>query len=87
MKKSHIYFGYQWSYEKVDKMPNVKQGYINPKKQKVYQYSIDGELIKTFDSIQDCKKEFPSIQRALYGTHKQVRGFIFKTDKDIDENI
>ena len=87
MKKSHIYFGYQWSYEKVDKMPNVKQGYINPKKQKVYQYSIDGELIKTFDSIQDCKKEFPSIQRALYGAHKPVRGFIFKTDKDVDENI
>lgn len=64
----------------------VNGKYTNIKhKFKVYQYSMSGELINTFDSIRDAAREtgisYPMIYNCLRGATKKAAGFIWKKDE------
>lgn len=66
---------YQWSRVKVDKMPN-RNIYIN--KKKVGQYTPSGKLIKIYDSVRECRKDFGNVSRVLSGKATNCKGYNFK---------
>lgn len=70
--------GFQWNYNKVIKMPDLecRQGIGAPKK--VGQYTLNGQLIKVFDTVTQCKQEFSNVRKVLNGQLSQTKGFVFK---------
>lgn len=44
----------------------------------VYQYDLNGNLIKVWNSVRDCRKEFGNVSRVLSGKAKQCKGYTFK---------
>lgn len=67
--------GFMWSYEKVDYLPPYDK--VN-KKRKVGQYTLDGELVKIYDTVRACKKDFCGCVHVLAGTRNSCKGFTFK---------
>ena len=65
--------GFQWSWEKVDKMPIKKA-----KSRKVGRFSLEGELLETYPSIRKAKEFCCGSTNALYGRQKQSCGYIWK---------
>ena len=45
---------------------------------KVGQFDKHGNLIKTFDSVRECRKEFGNVSRVLSGKASQCKGYVFK---------
>ena len=67
--------GFQWSWEKVDRMKCIKN---NTRKRKVGKYSLEGELLETFNTVREAKSVVSSVPRALKGEQKTAGGFIWK---------
>lgn len=68
--------GYKWSYIKSEKHKNYSEKHLQPIK--VAQYDKSGNLIKVWDSVTECKKEFPGCQRVCKMIRKSYKGFVFK---------
>lgn len=66
---------YQWSRTKVSKMQN-KIKYDSAKK--VGQFDLNGNLIKVFDTVRECRKEFGNVSRVLSGKATKCKGYTFK---------
>lgn len=45
---------------------------------KVQQFDLEGNLVKTWDSISQCQKEHPKVKDVLYGGRNQTHGYKFK---------
>ena len=45
---------------------------------KVGQYTLSGDLVKIYDSVRECKKDFCGCVHVLAGTRKKAGGFTFK---------
>lgn len=73
--------GYRWSYIKSDKIEDFNE--THKKAVKIAQYDLDHNLVKIWDSISDCKKEFPSCLKVCKKQRKTSKGFIFEYVKDI----
>lgn len=65
----------------------LKEGYasgrLKPTRTKeVHVYNVDGTFVKSYSSITNCSKDMgvykSSIERVLNGTHRQMKGFVFK---------
>lgn len=68
--------GFYWSYEKDDYLPEYKG---NPRDSiKIAQYDLNHNLIKIWDSVKECKKEFPCCQKVCRKQNRQTKGFIFE---------
>lgn len=68
---------YFWSWEKVDKLEIPKN--FNPcKKRKVGRYDFEGNLLETFDTVRECKKQYANVSKVLKGTASHCKGFVFK---------
>lgn len=76
IKLGRIFAGFQWSLEKLDSMSPIQ----NPPKKarKVGQYNLEGELIKIFNTVTECTKEFSGCRHVLQGRNKTSGGYIFK---------
>ena len=48
---------------------------------KVYQYTLEGDLVKVWDSINECKKTFPSALQVCLGKRNHCKKFKFSFDK------
>ena len=69
--------GYFWSWEKVDKLEIPKN--FNPcKKRKVGRYDFEGNLLETFDTVRECRKQYANVSKVLKGTASHCKGFVFK---------
>lgn len=68
-----IYEEYFWSYDKVNQIDIPK-----PKKRKIEQYDLDGNLIKVWDSYRACEKEFSNLRYVLNGARASTKGYTFK---------
>lgn len=66
---------YQWSREKFKSMPSVLK--FNNKR-KVGQYDKDGNLIRIFETVRECRKQFGNVSRVLSGKANHCKGFVFK---------
>lgn len=51
---------------------------IKPTPIKVNQYDLQGNYVKTWDSITSCRKEFPNVREVLKGERKQCKNMTFK---------
>ena len=50
-----------------------------PKSRKVGQYTLEGELVNSFNTITEATKEFGhGVSKVLKGRQKQTKNFIFK---------
>lgn len=77
IRLGRAYKDFQWNTEKVDFMKELISD--KPKYRRVGQYTLNDELIKQFDTITACKKEFgQGVDKVLKGSQKQTKGFIFK---------
>ena len=74
IKNETEYAGYRWSY---DKYPTI-QKYRELKPVKIAQYDLSGNLIKIWDSVSECKKEFPSCQRVCRKERRSTKGYVFE---------
>ena len=61
----------RWSLKKYE---NIFRKHCRP----VAQYDVDGNLIKRYRSINECKKSFPNVLDALNGEIDSIDGYIFK---------
>lgn len=77
IKMGYTYKGFLWIRgEKLNKI-NI----TNKHKQisrKIGQYDSNGKLIKIFDTLRSCRKEFPNISKVLRGYANHCHGYNFK---------
>lgn len=75
IKLGRTYGGFQWRLEKLDKINPIT---MSGKARKVGQYDLEGNLIKVYDTVTQCKKDFSGCQHVLHGKRKTSGGYIFK---------
>ena len=74
-------YGFQWSYKycgsKINKYISKEEITSHKKSKAVFQYSLNGDFIKKYDSITEAKKEtgFSGIQACVSGKNKTSGGF------------
>ncbi len=68
--------GFQWSFEKVNKMKPLEKSKSSAKK--IGQYTIKGELIKEYNTVRECRKDFANVSKVLKGLASHCKGFMFK---------
>lgn len=74
IKNNRTCGGYKWSYEKAE---TIKQ-HTELKPVRIAQYDLNHNLIKIWDSVAECKKEFPSCQKVCRNNRKQCKGYTFE---------
>lgn len=82
IKQHNSYYkGFLWC--RGDKL-NTMPPYKTPKSsaRKIGQYTKDGDLIKKFNTLRECRKEFPNVSKVLNGSANHCHGFIFKYIED-----
>lgn len=67
--------GFMWSYDKLEKLEIYEQ---YNKEKRVGQYDLNGNLIKIYDTVRECKKDFCGCVHVLKGTRQKAGGFTFK---------
>lgn len=77
IKTQNAFANFQWSYEKIDRMPDKSNNNFS-KSRKVAQCDLSGEIIKIYDSVSECKKDFSSCCHVLSGKRKKAKGYFFK---------
>lgn len=80
IKNNSFYQNYYWSYSKYNNILEEEQAYI-PKKTKVYQYTLNGDFVREWESINECRKEFPSVLQVCLGKRIHCHNFKFSFDK------
>lgn len=75
IKLDRTFGGYQWKLEKLDKIPSIV---ISGKARRVGQYDLNGNLIKIYNTVTQCKKDFSGCQHVLQGRRKTSGGYTFK---------
>lgn len=80
------YKGFLW--KRGEKLNNLEP-YKNPKtkRKKIGQYSLDGELIKVFNSLRECRKEFPNVSKVLNGIANHCHNFKFKYIEEVSDIV
>lgn len=69
---------YQWNIINPIKMSDLSSHTGSGYKRKVGQYDINGNLIKIFDTVKECKQEFTNVGKVLKGQLSTTKGYIFK---------
>lgn len=70
----HFYKGFLWC-------RGTKQDYMEPYKSKIRkigQYTMDDKLVKIFNTLRECRKEFPNVSKVLNGLAKHCHHYKFK---------
>lgn len=81
IKNNELLYDYYWSHFKYNNIL-IENPEIDIKKpKKVYQYTLEGDFVKEWDSISECKKEFPSVLQVLLGKRIHCHKFKFTFDK------
>lgn len=70
------YKGFLWCRgEKLESLPKYKP---KSRARKIGQYTTDGDLVKVFDTLRECRKEFPNVSKVLSGLASHCHNFTFK---------
>lgn len=69
---------FQWNINNPIKMSDLSSHIGIGYKKKVGQYDTEGNLIKVFDTVTECKKEFTNVRKVLNGQLPSTKGYIFK---------
>lgn len=76
IKHNRLCGNYRWSYIKSDFIQDFKESDI--KAVKIAQYDLNDNLIKIWESINECKEQFPCCQKVCRNQRKSTKGFKFK---------
>ena len=76
IKNNRTAGGYKWSYIKSDVIKPYAEQDLKPVK--IAQYDKNHNLIKIWNSVSECKKEFPSCQKVCRKERKSSNGYIFE---------
>lgn len=76
IKNNRVYKNYKWSYVKNTFIEDFKESDL--KAVKIAQYDLEHNLVKIWDSVKECKKEFPSCQKVCRKQRKSSKGYIFE---------
>ena len=77
IKLDKAYHGFIWVRgEKLDSVPS-KENKIH-KSRKIGQYTLDNELVKIWNTVRECRKEFPNVSKVLSGVAKHCHNYLFK---------
>ena len=76
IKNNRTCANYRWSYNKSDIIKPYSE--LDLKPQKIGQYDLNHKLIKIWDTVAECKKEFPSCQKVCRKERKTTKNFIFE---------
>lgn len=68
--------GFQWSREKVESLKPLVV--IANKGKKVGQYTLDGQLVKVYNTVRECRKDFANVSKVLKGQANHCKGYTFK---------
>ena len=81
IKNSDKFFDYYWSYSRYDNilLENLELEQKTPRK--VYQFTLEGDFIREWDSITECRKQFPSVLQVCLGKRNHCHKFKFSFDK------
>ena len=81
IKTNNMYNGLFWSHEEYKNVlkenPNFKISEIK----KIYQYDLQGNFIREWNSVSECRKEFPAVTQVLLGKRKHCHKMTFSYDK------
>jgi hypothetical protein len=77
IKLGHTAGGFQWALEKLPSMPDISKN-TSGKARKVAQYTLSGELVKIYDTVTACHKDFSGCKHVLSGKRKSSGGYTFK---------
>lgn len=82
IKQNDSYYkGFLWCRgDKLDSMSPYKAP--KSKTRKIGQYTIDGDLVKVFNTVRECRKDFPNVSKVLNGSASHCHNFIFKYLED-----
>ena len=61
-----------------DKQESVKPYKLKEKTRKVGQYTLDGQLVKIYNTVREARKDFGNVNKVLKGLAKQCKGYTFK---------
>lgn len=75
IKLGRTFHGFQWKLEKMDRIDSIE---INVKPRRVGQYDLKGNLIKVYNTVTECTKDFSGCRHVLHGTRKTSGGYVFK---------
>lgn len=64
----------EWSYGYSKEYTNA----TSPIKVKIDQFDLNGNYVKTWESMNQCMKEHPKVKQVLSGCRKQTHGYTFK---------
>lgn len=81
IKNNNLFQNYYWDTSKYDNIllenPEIEQK--TPRK--VYQYTLEGDFVREWNSITECKKQFPSVLQVCLGKRNHCKKFKFSFDK------
>lgn len=61
-----------------EKQESVKPYKLKEKTRKVGQYTLDGKLVKIYNTVREARKDFSNVNKVLKGTASQCKGYTFK---------
>lgn len=85
IKSGGICSGYKWSYDKAETIPSYKE--CIKKSTKIAQYTKDGKLVKIWETVSECQKEFPACRRVCNGARKTTGGYVFKYVDEVKDIV
>lgn len=81
IKNASLYKGYYYSLTKYNNILQEDETININIPRKVYQYTLEGDFVREWDSITECRKQFPSVLQVCLGKRQHCHKFKFSFDK------
>lgn len=81
VKNNSLYQDLFWSYSKYDNLLIEDPTITIQTPRKVYQYTLEGDFVREWDSITECRKKFPSVLQVCLGKRNHCHKFKFSFEK------
>ncbi len=81
VKNNSLYMNLFWSYTKYNNILKEDPTIVINTPRKVYQYTLEGDFVREWDSITECRKMFPSVLQVCLGKRNHCKKFYFSFDK------
>lgn len=81
IKSNSLYQNLYWSYTKYNNIIEEDPCIVINTPRKVYQYTLEGDFVREWDSITKCRKYYPSVLQVCLGKRVHCKKFKFSFDK------
>lgn len=69
---------FRWSLLKTNKLEELNDFKITNSGKRIGQYTLEGELVKIFNTVREARKEFGNVSKVLSNKVNHCKGFTFK---------